>query len=74
VTDEDGQYELDVAGVGDGVLPGEYDVVVNELRYRNDKPVPPTVSLKYINSRTSGLKFTVEPGGERTFNIVLDPP
>lgn len=73
VTDQDGHYELGGTRVGEGVMPGEYEIVVNEMRYRDGKSIPPTVALKYINPKTSGLKFTVEPGGERTFDIVLDP-
>lgn len=70
VTDQYGLYKLG----GDGVEPGEYDVIVNELRYRDGKAMAPTVAIKYINPQSSGLKFTAEPGGEKTFDLVLDPP
>lgn len=74
VTDKDGRYELGTSRPGEGIPPGDYRVTVMENRGDEDHPSPPTVAQKYSLPGRSGLTFAVEPGGERTFDIVLDPP
>jgi hypothetical protein len=73
-TDQEGRYALGTSEVGEGVLPGEYYVLVSEDRGPRTKLRPRTVHAKYESPDTSPLKFTVEPGGETTYDIVLDPP
>jgi len=74
VTDQQGRYQLGTSAVGEGILPGGYYVVVQEDRGSWDEPSPPTIDPKYARPATSGLAFKVEPGGNNTFNIEVDPP
>ena len=72
-TDADGRYVLGTAQVGEGIQPGEYLVTVSENRGDLENPRPITINPRYFSSTTSGLKFKVEPGGENTYDIVVDP-
>ena len=71
-TDKDGHYELGTMEPGDGVLPGEYFVMLMEDRGDMDNPRPATISPKYRNPQVSGLKFSVEPGESTVFDVTLD--
>jgi len=73
-TDTDGRYQLGTASAGEGIPPEGYYITVFEDRGPITSPTPPTVSEKYTSYSDSGLKFKVEPGGETTFDMVLDPP
>jgi hypothetical protein len=75
--DENGVYRLS-SGSQEGVLPGEYLVTCSATQLvrgpdgsaaggrRITNPV-------YANAKTSGLKFTVEPGSNE-FNLTLNAP
>lgn len=73
ITDQEGRYELGSGKVGEGILPGGYFVLVQEDRGDWDSLKPPTIHPKYARPSDSGLAFKVEPGGETTYDIVVEP-
>ena len=73
-TDADGHYSLGTGQAGEGVLPDGYYVTVSEDRGTEGAVKPATVNDKYSRPNDSGLRFKVEPSGESTFDMVLDPP
>jgi hypothetical protein len=73
-TDDDGRYTLGTSRAAEGVLPGEYEVTVSEDRGPIMNPRPRTIHPGYEAAQTSPLKFTVEPGGEMTYDFALQPP
>jgi len=71
-TDAGGNYRLGTVEPGDGAPAGTYRVAVTEPQGDDpENPQPPRIDPKYGSFQTSGLKFTVEPGGN-TFDIPLD--
>jgi hypothetical protein len=74
ITDSDGHYELGTFTPGEGILPGDYEVTVMEDRGPVTSPRPRTIHPGYETAQTSTLRFTVERGGERQYDIVLLPP
>jgi hypothetical protein len=72
-TDANGHYELSRVVSDDGVLPGEYYVIVMEDRGDENQRRPATIAAKYTKPATSGLKFSVQPGEKTTFDMKLDP-
>jgi hypothetical protein len=72
VTDSDGHYELGTATKGDGILPGEYYVIVVEDRGNFDSPRPRTIAAKYEIPQQSGLSCTIKSGQSTTYDMVLD--
>ena len=73
-TDSDGRYTLGTSRPGEGVMPGEYEVTVFEDLGPDLTPRPRTIHAGYLSTQTSGLKFTVDPSGPTTFDMVLLPP
>jgi hypothetical protein len=73
-TDESGRYALGIASEGDGVPPGNYDVVILEDLGDPDNRRRPTVSAKYREPSTSGIRLSVESGESVELNARLDPP
>jgi hypothetical protein len=73
-TDEAGHFELSMDENGDGIPPGNYDVIIVENRGDPDNRRPPTIAAKYGDARTSGLQLGVEAGETEQLNITLDPP
>jgi hypothetical protein len=73
-TDGEGAYELGGSNSGDGVLAGDYSVVVLGARRsvdgggQNTATVPPN----YASHETSGLRFGAQGGESVTFEIQLD--
>jgi hypothetical protein len=78
LADENGNYVLGT-GSQKGIPPGDYFVAcsANELvRTKDSNTVQGSRTLadpKYANAKTSGLKFTVQPG-KNEFNIPLESP
>jgi hypothetical protein len=78
LADENGNYTLGT-GSQTGISPGEYVVTctVAELTRSKDSNVTTGVRRvsdpKYANAKTSGLKFTVQPG-KNEFNIPMESP
>ena len=72
-TDAKGSYELGTGEVGDGVAPGNYYVIVLEDRGDEINPRPATIAPKYSKPATSGLKFSVQAGEKKAFDMTLDP-
>lgn len=70
LADENGNYTI-ATGSQNGIRPGEYFVACSQSVL--GKPMSPdaTPDRKYANTKTSGLKFTVEPG-QNEINIPLD--
>jgi len=66
LADEEGYYRMATGSQG-GVKPGDYYVTCSVSTL---KPGSISVDPKYANARTSGLKFTVQPG-KSEFNIPL---
>jgi hypothetical protein len=73
VTDADGRYVLGTSKPGEGIPPEGYYVTVSEDLGTENAPISPTIHEKYTRPSDSGLKFKVQPGGETTYDIVLDP-
>ena len=73
VTDANGSFQLGGAEPGDGVLPGEYGVIVMEYRGRPDNMKPPSIADKYADPASSGLMFSVQSGEDKVFDIAVDP-
>ncbi|HJQ80759.1 MAG TPA: carboxypeptidase-like regulatory domain-containing protein [Lacipirellulaceae bacterium] len=73
-TDDAGQFELGVGENGDGIPPGDYDVIIVEDRGDPDNRRPPAIAAKYGDARSSGLQFSAEAGELKQLNITLDPP
>jgi hypothetical protein len=69
LADDDGNYKI-ATGSNGGVRPGEYFVTCSVSTLKPGLPVP---DLKYANAKTSGFKFTVQPG-KNEFNIPLQSP
>ena len=73
--DEDGVYEL-YTGAKPGVAPGDYVVTVTVAEVIPSAepglgPVPKNITPKrYQSAKTSGLKYTVEPGSN-TYDLEL---
>jgi hypothetical protein len=67
LADENGNYVLGT-GSKSGIPPGEYLVtcsaqqIVDAKTPKTKNGVRQVTDLKYANAKTSGLKFTVEPG------------
>lgn len=76
LADENGNYTL-ATGSQDGIPPGEYVVTcsASELIQKAGAAAGsrPISDPKYANAKTSGLKFTVQPGSNE-FNIPLESP
>ena len=77
---DDGSFDLSTFGLGDGAVAGKHRVMilppVPEGFMDEPRSTPGTelaISLKYQSLRTSPLEFTVEPGGENHFDIVVEP-
>ena len=68
-----GHYGLGIVAVGDGIAPGNYNVIVVEDRGDEINPRPATIASKYSKPATSGLKFSVQAGEKKTFDMTLDP-
>jgi hypothetical protein len=73
-TDDAGHFELGVGENGDGIPPGNYDVIIVENRGDPDNRRPPAIAAKYGDARTSGLQVSVEAGETKQLNITLDLP
>lgn len=72
-TNAEGHYEFGILSVGDGIAPGSYNVMVVEDRGDEINPRPATIASKYSKLATSGLKFSVQAGEKKIFDITLDP-
>ncbi|HEY3394725.1 MAG TPA: hypothetical protein VGK58_18615, partial [Lacipirellulaceae bacterium] len=66
--------ELGVGENGDGIPPGNYDVIIVENRGDPDNRRPPSIAAKYGDVRISGLQLSVEAGETENLRITLDPP
>jgi hypothetical protein len=73
-TDQAGNFELGAGENGDGIPPGNYDVIIVENRGDPDNRRPPAIAAKYGDARLSGLQVSVEAGQTKQLNITLDPP
>lgn len=74
ISDDAGHFELAAGENGDGIAPGNYDVIVVENRGDPDNRRPPAIAAKYGDARTSGLQLSVQAGESKQLNITLDPP
>ena len=72
-SNSEGRYEIGTLEVGDGVAPGNYNVIVLEDRGDEINPRPATIAAEYSKPATSGLKFSVQAGEKKTFDMKLDP-
>jgi hypothetical protein len=75
--DENGAYRLS-SGSQDGVAPGEYAVTCSATQLVRGPDGSPAGGRRitdpaYANAKTSGLKFTVQPG-DNEFNLTLHVP
>jgi hypothetical protein len=73
-TDDAGRFELGVVENGDGIPPGNYDVIIIENRGDPDNRRPPAIAAKYGDARTSGLQLSAQAGETEQLNITLDAP
>jgi hypothetical protein len=71
-TDSAGHYELGAMNAADGIAAGEYYLIVVENLGDENQRRPATISTKYAKSATSGLKFSVQTGEKKTFDMKLD--
>jgi hypothetical protein len=85
-TDEQGRFELETFGPGDGAVPGKHVVTVamaptgtepmplsfvpSNPNYLPDQAEYP-IPIKYLSPTQSGLEFTVERGRKNHFEIEL---
>jgi hypothetical protein len=72
-TDEQGRFELGVAEQGDGIPPGDYQVVIVEDRGDPDNRRMASIAAKYQGAATSGLRLIVAAGEKAELNATLDP-
>ena len=71
-TNAEGRFELGGETPGDGVLPGDYAVIVIEDRGQTDGMRPASIAGKYADPAQSGLAFSVAPGETKTFDITVE--
>ncbi len=69
----DGRYSMTTKKPDDGVVPGEYRVVIESYKEGEDPeskaPRTKILPAKYYDSKLSGLKASIKAGGEE---VVLD--
>lgn len=70
LADENGNYVI-ATGSQSGIRPGVYYVACSQSVLGKPKGPDATPDSKYANTRTSGLKFTIEPG-RNEINIPLE--
>ena len=66
LADDEGNYKIATGSQG-GIRPGDYYVTCSVSTLKAGAPV---ADPKYVNAKTSGLKFTVQ-SGKNEFNIPL---
>lgn len=60
VTDTEGRYDLSRTSQSNGLLPGNYEVLISPIQTMGDTPASfNLISPKYASFRTSGLEVTV---------------
>jgi hypothetical protein len=67
----DGSFVIGFLKKGDGIPAGTYRVAI----YNSDDATPGNwaVSSKYIDARTSGIVFEVQPGKRNVLNFQVEP-
>jgi hypothetical protein len=68
----DGSFSLFTHKPGDGVQPGEYEIVIVRKWLDPEHAAPLAIDPKYESFATSGLKRTVEPKSN-TFELKIQP-
>jgi len=78
VTQSDGAYEISTFAPGDGAIAGKHRVlVISPLppgEINPNKPPKPFIHPRFQRYDSSGLEYTVDPDGDNTFDITVDPP
>ena len=73
-TDQEGNFAMGAADLGDGVLPGNYAVGIVEDRGDSDHRRRPTIAAKYFDPAKSGISVNVAAGESKVLNLTLDSP
>jgi hypothetical protein len=68
-TDANGQFKI-----SEGLLPGNYIVVVLEDLGDPDRPQRPSIAAKYRDASRSGIGISVTAGDTTELDLTLDPP
>jgi hypothetical protein len=63
---------------GDGAVEGKHRVLVMGPlpagHINPNRPPAPVINPRFQSYETSGLTFTVNPAGDNSFDITVDPP
>jgi hypothetical protein len=75
--EQDGSFRLSTFGDGDGAVAGRHRAIVVQVINTEHLPLEQhhhvlDVHPRYARYETSGLEFTVEPGGKNDLEIVVD--
>lgn len=75
---EDGHFALGTYAPTDGAVAGSHKAIVTQMvitdgtiKHEKDHGLP--VAYKYRRYETSGLTFTVEPGGSNALEVLVEP-
>jgi hypothetical protein len=85
-TDKEGKFVVTTLNFGDGILPGEYQVLVTKTTGtggegsdereggggRDDRQIVNHVPLKYANKTTSDLSVSISPKGDKNIELKLE--
>ena len=87
ITDKDGKFIVTTLNYGDGMYPGEYQVVVTKTTVtggeggsgledrrntRDDRQIVYHLPLKYGEKTTSGLTVSIPPRGNKNIELKLE--
>jgi hypothetical protein len=75
--EQDGSFRLSTFGDGDGAVAGRHRAIVVQVVNTEHLPLEQHHHVLDVHPRhgryeTSGLEFTVEPGGDNQLDIVVD--
>lgn len=73
----DGSFRLSTFGDGDGALAGHHRAIIVQVINTEHLPLEQhhhvlDIHPRYARYETSGLEFTIEPGGKDNLEIVVD--
>ncbi len=73
-TDASGRFDFGTSEPGDGIPPGNYNVVVVEDLGDMDNRRAPTIAAKYRDPVKSEVSFSASAGEAKELNLTLEAP